>query len=76
MSGYMPVAEKARVETNMRGPGMTPRLMAVLTSTSAYMAPSVSRSRSAVKPFIRAVRAATVARMVRYGMDSFNNCSS
>ncbi len=49
----------------MRGPGMMPRWIARFTSTSAYMAPSVSRSRMAVKPFIRAVLAATVARMVR-----------
>src|SRR6266516_4441468 len=54
----MPVAENARVETNIRGPGMTPRLIACFTSTSAYIAPSVSRSRSAVKPFVRAVRTA------------------
>ncbi len=61
----MPVAEKARVETNMRGPGMTPLLIAFFTSTSAYMAPSVSRSRMAVKPLFTAILAATVARMVR-----------
>ena len=61
----MPVGAKARVATNIRGPGMTPRLIAVFTSTSAYMAPSVSRSRRVVKPFRRAVRAAAVARMAR-----------
>ena len=44
---------------------MTPRWMASLTSTSAYIAPSVSRSRMVVNPFISAVRAATVARMAR-----------
>jgi hypothetical protein len=36
-------------------------LIAVFTSTSAYIAPSVSRSRIAVNPFIREVRAAAVA---------------
>jgi imidazolonepropionase-like amidohydrolase len=41
----MPVGASERVATNRRGPGMTPRLMARLMSTSAYMAPSVSRSR-------------------------------
>src|SRR5207248_2733349 len=35
--------------------------MAVLTSTSAYIAPSVSRSRMVVKPFITAVRTAAAA---------------
>ena len=59
--------------TNNRGPGMMPRLIAVFTSTSAYMAPSVSRSRRVVKPFSSAVFAATVARMVRYGIDSLSN---
>ena len=67
---------RARVETNRRGPGMTPRLIAVLTSTSAYIAPSVSRSRSVVKPFMSAVRTAVVARIARYGIDSFRSCSS
>jgi hypothetical protein len=61
----MPVGAIARVTTNIRGPGMIPRLMAVFTSTSAYIAPSVSRSRIAVKPFMSAVRTAAVARMVR-----------
>jgi hypothetical protein len=46
---------------------MTPRLIALRTSTSAYIAPSVSRSRMVVKPCSRAVRAAIVARIVRYG---------
>src|ERR1044072_2041181 len=58
----MPVAEKARVETNMRGPGMTPRLMAGFTSTSAYIAPSVSRSRITVKPLRSAMLKTAVAR--------------
>ena len=56
---------KARVATKSRGPWMIPRLIAVLTSTSAYIAPSVSRSRNVVKPFWSAMRAATVAWMVR-----------
>src|SRR5207237_1742461 len=43
----------ASVETNIRGPGRTPRAIAVFRSTSAYMAPSVPRSRIVVKPFIR-----------------------
>ena len=38
----------ARVAQNIRGPGMIPRSMARLTSTSAYIAPSVSRSRIVV----------------------------
>ena len=64
-SGYIPVGAMARVATNMRGPGITPRAMAVLMSTSAYMAPSVSTSRKVVKPFITAVRAAALARRAR-----------
>jgi len=44
---------------------MTPRWMATFTSTSAYIAPSVSKSRMVVNPFISAMRAATVARIAR-----------
>ncbi len=65
VSGYIPVGAIDRVATNMRGPGMTPRAMAVFTSTSAYMAPSVSRSRMVVNPFITAVRTAALARRAR-----------
>ena len=65
MPRMIPVGAKARVATYMRGPGITPRAIAVFTSTSAYIAPSVSRSRSAVKPFIREARTFAVARMAR-----------
>src|SRR2546423_14746268 len=75
-SGYVPVGAIARVETNIRGPGITPRAIAVFTSTSVYIAPSVSRSRMAVKPFMSAVRTAAVARIARYGLLSFSSCSS
>ena len=74
MSGYIPVGARARVATNMRGPGMIPRSIAVFTSTSAYIAPSVSRSRMVVKPKPIAVRAAIVARIVRKGIDSLSIC--
>ena len=62
----MPVGASARVATNSRGPGMTPRLIAVLTSTSAYIGAfglHVAQGGEAVHQ--SAVRAATVARMVR-----------
>src|SRR5258708_7090963 len=65
----MPVGAIARVATYMRGPGMTPRWMATFTSTSAYIAPSVSRSRMVVNPFIRALRAATLPRRVGAAVD-------
>ena len=64
------------VNHTMRGPGITPSLIAFFTSTSAYPAPSVSRSRIVVNPYSSARRAFTVARIVRYSVDSFSNCSS
>ena len=57
----MPVGVIARVETCMCGPGTSPRLMAFFTSTSAYIAPSVSRSRIAVKPWPSAICALRAA---------------
>src|SRR5207248_215490 len=71
----MPVGAMARVEAKIRGPGISPRSTARLTSTSAYMAPSVSRSRIAVKPWSSAIRAFRAARMARYGVDSYSSCS-
>src|SRR5882672_8559599 len=64
-SGYIPVGVMARVATCMRGPGTSPLAMDFLTSTSAYIAPSVSTSRIDVKPFSRAMRALRAPRMAR-----------
>jgi len=36
VSGYIPVGAIASVETNSRGPGTTPRAIAVFRSASAY----------------------------------------
>src|SRR5581483_2883382 len=59
------------VATCMRGPGITPRLIAFRRSTSAYPAPSVSTSRIDVNPYSSARRKFTVAKMVRYSEDCF-----
>ena len=63
----------ARVATCILGPGTSPFAMAFLTSTSAYIAPSVSRSRIAVNPWESAIWALRAARIARYGIDSFSN---
>src|ERR1043165_3664837 len=60
----------------MRGPGTTPRAIAILRSTSAYIAPSGSRSRTAVKPYISATRALAAASIARYGALCFNKIAS
>ncbi|OLC07412.1 MAG: hypothetical protein AUH34_01345 [Gemmatimonadetes bacterium 13_1_40CM_70_12] len=67
--GYIPVGAIARVDAKIRGPGISPLLMARLISTSAYIAPSVSRSRNAVKPCSSARRALRAPRMARYAID-------
>src|SRR2546422_3251010 len=68
----MPVGAMARVDAKMRGPGISPRSTACFTSTSAYIAPSVSRSRIVVNPCSSAILAFRAARIARYGVDWYS----